>query len=330
MTRGAAFDDLLVRLRRPPLPVTVPLIRDETLNSYVARLARANCLKESALRQHLTGSRLPSVPISLEVLAQATGHSATALSYAMPELAPESERAAVLRLGDRPSDKEHLSRNVCRACLIRHGVNPRRSPDISIRRHPEDFICRRHRRWVAPDGFPTDRQPDLRDQPEIMRAHGLHGRLIRRHGRFPVSVAFGEAENIMHIWERNGLCQERADQRMIAWTGWSDWRAYVRRGDPRRAAAQYPEVIALARLLASPYWRGLALNGTRGTEINLRFLAEVRRTISQNYVWLTDGYHRAMDGLAHRILDERERRDRVDRFSYTEERDEGMIPLHWD
>lgn len=307
-----------------PLPRRVSPMIDETLNSYLARVAWANRLSAKELRLHLSGSLLKSIPVPPSRLATVTGCSELALRSAILELSDDAERAVWIAR-DRPWHRAMKSSGGCRLCLIRYGINAERAPGIVRRRHREDVVCRRHRRWIADSDSPSDRQPDLSVQPDILRAHQLHRRLIHRYGRGQIHAAYPTAEHIWRCWQEEGICQERFHRRMICFHG-PDWHGTVRRNDPLRAAAAYPEVIALTRLLVSPYWRSLAMEGTWGAMINLRFLAEVRHTLAPSYVWFADPYHRTRDPLVGWVLDQREYRDDAPWDLYTDSPDDEMLP----
>lgn len=69
--------------------------------------------------------------------------------------------------------------------------------------------------------------------------------------------------------------------------------------DATVAAAMYPQAVALARLLSSPYWQAQVRSGDpSGPE---RFIHEVRRTAAPEYVWPRS--LRPSDWLHHWILE---------------------------
>ena len=70
-------------------PDLVAPAHNETLTSYLVRLARANRLDTDALRTHLTGARSKNVPVPVGDLALLSGQSTRALKYALPELGAE-------------------------------------------------------------------------------------------------------------------------------------------------------------------------------------------------------------------------------------------------
>ena len=106
----------------------------------------------------------------------------------------------------------------------------------------------------------TGQQPDLAGQPEILAAARAHRRLARRHGHEKARAAYYQARRVLDEWKDSGhhdyAQSEGFGRRITAFLGpgWS-----VRRDSAFAAAARYPQVVALAQLLASPYWTGLAV-----------------------------------------------------------------------
>jgi hypothetical protein len=142
----------------------------------------------------------------------------------------------------------------------------------------DEVICRRHRRWISTGHD----QPDLTAQPEILQAHQRHRRLIRRHGRDPVMRALRDAQHICIGWRLDGLTDPGFGRRMETFCGpgWDDRDDWT----PQTLdAATYPQTVALARMLASPYWRARIL-GTHWAGHD-EFTAELRRTVTPGYTW---------------------------------------------
>ena len=76
-----------------PLPRFVAPFRDETITSYLARLAAANRLALPALRALLAGSDRSDAPVPLIRLAAVTGMPHAALAHAMPQICTADELA---------------------------------------------------------------------------------------------------------------------------------------------------------------------------------------------------------------------------------------------
>ena len=88
-----------------PLPRSVAPFRDETISSYLARLATANRLAPAALRALLAGSDRNDAPVPLIRLAAVTGMPRAALAHAMPQICTADELAGVhiARTGPAPA-----------------------------------------------------------------------------------------------------------------------------------------------------------------------------------------------------------------------------------
>jgi hypothetical protein len=252
-----------------PLPHLVAPFRDETITSYLHRLAAGNRIDPAGLRYLLARSDRKDAPVPLGRLAAITGLPCQSLAYALPQICTPAELAG-LHLRDRPRARPGWAFLACRACVAGQ-------PVIRWALH-DDVICSRHRRWISR----YHEQPDLTRQPQILHAYQRHRRLIRRHGRDPVMRAFRDAQHICIGWRLNELPDPGFDRRMEIFhgPGWDDrdeWAPHT------RDAATYPQSVALARLLASPYWRERILGtGWAGHD---EFTAELRRTVAPGYTW---------------------------------------------
>ena len=123
---------------------------------------------------------------------------------------------------------------------------------------PEDVLCLRHRRWTT-GRDETGRQPDLTGQPEILTAYRTYRRLTRAHGRETVRSAYLQAARVIDEWRDLGpynYTQTDGFNRRISRFLGPGWRVHA--DSPVAAAARYPQVVALTRLLVSPYWMDLA------------------------------------------------------------------------
>ena len=74
-----------------PLPRLVAPFRDETITSYLRRLAEPNHIDPAALRALLAGSDHKGVPVPLGRLAAVAGLPWRSLAYAMPQICTASE-----------------------------------------------------------------------------------------------------------------------------------------------------------------------------------------------------------------------------------------------
>jgi len=252
-----------------PLPRPVAPFRDETITSYLRRLARPNHIDPAGLRRLLARSNRTDAPVPLGRLAAVTGMTRQSLAYAMPQICTPAELSG-LHIASRPRSRDGWSFAACRACTAGQPVTRWALHD--------EVICRRHRRWISTGHD----QPDLTAQPDILRAHRRHRGLLRRHGRDPVMRALRDAQRICIGWRLDGLPDPGFDHRMETFRGpgWDDPDEWAPQAFE---AATYPQSVALARLLASPYWRERILgNHWAGHD---EFTAELRRTVAPDYTW---------------------------------------------
>lgn len=252
-----------------PLPQLVAPFGDETISSYLARLAAANRLTPAKLRALLARSNRKDAPVPLARLAAVTGLPPVALALAMPQICAPGELAG-LPIASRPRVRKGWSLVACRRCTAGRPVTRWALHD--------DVVCARHRRWISQD----QAQPDLAAQPEILTAHRRHRRLIRRHGRDTVMRAFRDAHHICIRWRLDGIPDPGFGQRMETFHG-PGWQDHDDDETHTLDAATYPQSVALTRLLASPHWRGQIL-GNRWPD---EFAAEVSRSVAPGYIWDT-------------------------------------------
>jgi hypothetical protein len=252
-----------------PLPRLVAPFRDETITSYLHRLAGPNHIDPAGLRYLLTRSDRKDAPVPLGRLAALAGMPGQQLACAMPQICTAGELPG-LHIQNRPRARHGWSFTACRPCTAGQPVTRWALHD--------DVVCGRHRRWIST----SHEQPDLTAQPEILRAHQRHRRLIRRHGRDPVMRALRDARSICTGWRLDGLHDPGFGRRMeiFCGPGWDDPDQWAPQAFD---AAAYPQAVALARLLASPYWRERIL-GTHWAGHD-EFTAELRRTVAPDYTW---------------------------------------------
>ena len=250
-----------------PLPRLVAPFADETITSYLHRLAGPNHIDPAALRRLLAGSDRKDAPVPLGRLAAITGMPCRSLACAMPQICTPAELSG-LPIRNRPRARDWWSFAACRPCVAGQLVTRWALHD--------DVICYRHRRWISTDHD----QPDLTRQPEILHAHRRHRWLIRRHGRDPVMRAVRDAQHICIGWRLDGLPAPGFDRCMeiFCGPGWDDPDQWAPQAFE---AAAYPQSVALARLLASPYWRQRILGNHWAWHD--QFTAELRRTVAPDY-----------------------------------------------
>ena len=251
------------------LPRFVAPCRDETISSYLARLAAANRLDPAALRTLLAGSDRKDAAVPLVRLAAVTGMPQAALAHAMPQICTPAELPG-LHIAGRPRARDGWSFAACRHCTAGRPVTRWALHD--------DVVCGRHRRWISQD----QAQPDLTAQLEILTAHRRHRRLIRRHGRDTVMRAFRDARYICLSWRLDGIPDDGYARRMEIFHG-PGRRDRDNDEIQTSDAAAYPQAVALTRLLASPCWRERILGKDRLWPEE--FEAEVRRAVAPGYIW---------------------------------------------
>ena len=261
-----------------PLPRHVTPIRDETITSYLARLAQANRLEVAALRHLLSGSRRNDAEVPFAALAAVTGMPPGLLAYAMPQICTPAERAHV-DVTNRPRPQHLRDAHVaCRPCTAATASGRA----VTVWPLHEHVVCRRHRRWISDEHD----QPDLSAQPEILHAARRHRWLIRRHGRDTVMRAYRDARHICAGWRLEGYDHGHDPgftRRMHIFHG-PGWADIEDESYQTWEAATYPQVVALTRLLASPYWRERILD--HDWPWHDEFITELRRTVvSPDYVW---------------------------------------------
>lgn len=275
-----------------PLPRPVKPLRNETLDSYLDRLAAANRLHPDALRSYISGSSRKTAPIALERLSLVCAQHRSVLQRALPDLSDDAQEERT-QFRRRPSNRL-LVRRACRACAATHGaLTPAR-----CYLDWEDVVCLRHRRWRGDSHTAMDQQPSLAHQPEILYANRLHRKLIRRRGRAVAEAAYYEANRICEDWRQRFDRNEHFQRLMSGFHG-PAW--HVLEIDPTVEAATYPQVITITRLLASPEWRELPFGSTDDLA---RFEAEVRRTAAPRFTWSTTRIRGHTDPLVELFLEE--------------------------
>jgi len=177
-----------------PLPVRPRPHRGETADSYLRRLAAANHLRFSYLRQYLAVPRGSYGPIDPRQMAVLAGREPHAILRAFPELIPSAPRP-----GTRRGTREEIARN--------HAA--KREKYAAIRRDAENglthraIISKRHvgRRTIAlalasaepPERKKIHREPEalsglhphidaMLDEDPAMRTAAIWQRLADNHG----------------------------------------------------------------------------------------------------------------------------------------------------
>lgn len=177
------------------LPIALAPIHQETLGSYLCRLAIANRRPAQVIAQLLGPVRAGFSPLVDETtwwspeapqrLAALTGRSIHQLAKALPVVAEH------LRSGVSSSTPFRLSR-LCRLCAARRGAEH----VLVITRAPfHQHLCFRHHRWTrATCDIVTG------DLPELLERQRRLNRLVRAHGPHMVHRNLELAQRILSEW----------------------------------------------------------------------------------------------------------------------------------
>jgi hypothetical protein len=221
------------------LPAPLPPAQHETIASWLHRLAAVHGLPASALRAHLRiGQPAPGggVPGLAARLAAVTGYPPGNLARALPELrVPEPDWLSL----------RHLAQRACPRCTARHQGSPVRR----LFAHHE-YVCGRHGYWIGPPDPSRDDPlcPLAAQAPELAAAQRSLGHTRRVHGwaaTFDATVA------------ATGICIELRIRTVHQplWARWERRLELLMPGVYQRSlfmAAMFPEVAALAAVLAAP------------------------------------------------------------------------------
>ncbi|WP_282704014.1 TniQ family protein [Streptomyces sp. CC219B] len=241
---------------RQPLPRTVSLFHDETVDSFLRRLAAANHLPADQLLPLLEIRRTKKTPINtlLEPLAAAAGVTRTALELALPEFLDTDAPDKPGTIGrPRATLRRAIQRPACRRCTQAAGIT---LPVTCWTTHDRN-VCLRHRLWIGDGITNPDEQVDISRIPDTLRAQRHHRNLITRHGRRWVRSAYPEARKIYFTW-----LQSSADPFDILGTArhlLTDGAGKAPSHDLTLAMVFHPQVVALTGLLAGREWERRAV-----------------------------------------------------------------------
>ncbi|GAA1623482.1 hypothetical protein GCM10009733_020140 [Nonomuraea maheshkhaliensis] len=243
------------------LPIAVRPAHQETLSSYVARLADVHGMPYKELWRCLSKRIRPTLPRRLlvaERLTALTGYPLPALQRALPELRDPPPDWSQLR---------HLAQWACPLCTARH---PGGRVQCLFAHH--EFLCTDHGYWFGPAEKvgkgtvePLGAVPHPRRLtnhiPELPDAQRRHQRLVHRHGWLRCFNGFEASLNLCAHIRPHGppdpdnpwtarlerlIRIERLGIRFKAFDGW----LFI--------AAIYPEAVHLTELFFSPAGRQLA------------------------------------------------------------------------
>ncbi|MFC5188132.1 TniQ family protein [Actinomadura harenae] len=229
------------------LPLTPPPIRNETLGSYLHRLAMANNRPARSLAALLGPPPIGFSPISDDTsgwtpqspanLAALTGRRVEKLARALPAL------ASFLAVPcDHPTQ---LIGRACRCCSAR-----RRAGTASVFTYIpiHQHLCIRHQRWTrATIDIP------LAKLPAVLQAQHRLTRLAHRHRSDEIKDAFCSAQKILRGWTTTQLPIDLTPD-------WNSRLERIRDHPPGRGissqdqqlVASFPDTVTLTALVLSP------------------------------------------------------------------------------
>lgn len=248
-----------LRCRPRPLPRRVSPVQDETVFSFLHRLAQANHIRSDELaayhviRHRRPWARARSRDVSLHALSMISGHTPFCLAHALPEIRPQlADQSALRVIGRTTVNGPNRTWPACRCCMAAKGI----TTTVTVWTRRDQNVCLRHQLWIGQGVDRPEDQVDVADLPEIGRAQSRHRNLIRRHGPGRVRYFHPDAEEIIK-WSTEFPSDTRR---------WNRRRHFFAREKAERLpwsydfAACYPEVVALLSVLASPHWRRNAVS----------------------------------------------------------------------
>lgn len=256
------------------LPGLTKPVQDETVKSYLERLARTNCCAIEDLASYLAPRTWPYddakasdclianlndwisdifTGIELSALAKATGLPEASLAYALPELRDQYVDARNMVLRERNiAGRPNYVGLACHRCVAAKGI----TTHVYVWMRHDQIVCLRHKLWIGPGAHSAQDQLDLAKVPEVVAAQRKHRALIRRLCRKWVFAVFPRAFEFADSWvpaktRRQRYAQLRAPR-------WYPPGKFPFRGAHWNAAI-CPEAVALTGVLASPRWRSSGL-----------------------------------------------------------------------
>jgi len=257
----------------PRLPRTLPPLRWETRSSYLARLAAANHISADDLDALASPGDSTS---ELEHLAALTGHPATTLLHALPELRHYQPGAGAAAQGASayPIPETFLNdiRPPCWRCTAASGAEP---GIAEVWATHDVNVCLHHQLWIGNGTSHWHDQASLSPCPDILHAQIRHHRIVRQRGRPASRAAFHTAQGIWAALATTPGYTANRDARLHPAAGDTEPGAAI------SEAAAYPETVALTAMLASPYWRTIVLS--RKTADCQQFHHEFRRRVAPGH-----------------------------------------------
>ncbi|CAM5513462.1 MULTISPECIES: hypothetical protein [Streptomyces] len=230
-----------------PLPVSPGPVHNETLGSYLHRLAIANNRPAGVLARLLgplppefsplsdtTATWTPHSPHGLATLAE---RPVTVLARALPALAdflnPDGPQPRPHRVIGRP----------CRCCTARRSST---ASLVILVLPAHQHLCWRHQRWTR-----STHDIPLTHLPEVIPAQRRLDQLARRYRH--LGQALNLARKIVEEWSFSGMPIDLASE-------WTDRLDRIERhpasmripAEDRHHLAAFPEIAVLANLILDP------------------------------------------------------------------------------
>ncbi|MET7361968.1 TniQ family protein [Streptomyces sp. NPDC005562] len=241
---------------RQPLPRTVPLFHNETLDSFLHRLAAANHLPAQQLLPLLEIRRTKKTLANtlVEPLAAAAGVRQRALELALPEFLDADATDKPGAIG-RPRSALHtaIQRPACRRCTHAAGI----TMTVTCWTTHDRNVCLRHRLWIGNGIANADEQVDISRLPDTLRAQRHHRNLMARHGRRWVRNAYPDARKMYFAWLQQSA--DPFDLLDIARRILADGTGNLPSPDLTLTMVFHPQVVTLAGLLAGREWERRAV-----------------------------------------------------------------------
>jgi hypothetical protein len=256
------------------LPRSVKPVQDETVKSYLKRLATANHGPIEDLARYVAPHTWPLDPnargrivfnlqwdlidvhtgTELPALAMAAGLPESTLAYALPELRHQySASHSMALVGRNVAGDPNNVRPACRHCMAAKGI----TTEVRVWMRHDQAVCLRHSLWIGPGASNPRDHIDLSETPEIMAAQRRHRLLIHQLRRRWVFVIAKRAFDFADYWVPEEIRLQR-----YARLPQPGWPCGISNHGAHWHAALYPEAVALTGVLASHPWRsrGLAMD----------------------------------------------------------------------
>ncbi|APE10923.1 TniQ family protein [Rhodococcus ruber] len=273
-----------------PLPIPAPPTTDETIESYLQRIAHLNHVHIDELKLHLGLNHTRWVETmnatGIGRLTAVTGRSRAELIRALPELDERHKNPALFRDTRRPA---------CPDCVRRHRGGP------ILRYYPPHIhVCTKHRIWIGHAFALSSPRPDtcldISKIPEIPAAQRRHRRLAQCHGTLRTHDAFTCARRIWDHTVDPLLTNPVADT--LTLLNPTAVRHFT--SDQAYPAAIYPKLVTITTMLLSSHWRRVAAHPDSRNE----FFREANRRIhGGDHDWIS-GSHPLNQWVEH-LVDQR-------------------------